>query len=413
MNRVVITGLGAITPIGNNAPTYWENLKAGRHGIAPITKFDASETGITLAAEVKDFDPSLTMDRKEYKRMDYFSQYAIASAVEALHDAGLTDLETQTNPHRVGVMMSSGIGGLKDMEEGIIKMHNKGPKRVPPLFVPLTIGNMAAGNVSMKVGAKGISLDIVAACASSTNAIGEAFRHIKHGYSDVIIAGGAEGTICEIGIAGFAALTALSTSTDPNRASMPFDKERNGFIMGEGGAALILESLEHAQQRGAKIYAEIVGYGSNSDAYHMTAPTPDGSGAGRAMLLAIEEAGITPEQVDYINAHGTSTPTNDSAETTAIKYAFKEHATKLAISSTKSMTGHLLGGAGAVEAIACVKALHEGILPPTANYKVTDEQCDLDYIPNIARPCDATYALSNSLGFGGHNAVLCFKKFVS
>lgn len=413
MNRVVITGLGAITPIGNDVPTYWENLKAGRHGIAPITKFDASQTGVTLAAEVKDFDPSLTMDRKEYKRMDYFSQYAIASAVEALNDAGLTDLETQTNAHRVGVMMSSGIGGLKDMEEGIIKMHNKGPKRVPPLFVPLTIGNMAAGNVSMKVGAKGISLDIVTACASSTNAIGEAFRNIKHGYSDVIIAGGSEGTICEIGIAGFAALTALSTSTDPNRASMPFDKERNGFIMGEGGATLILESLEHAQKRGAKIYAEVVGYGSNSDAYHMTAPTPDGSGAGRAILLALEEASITPEQVDYINAHGTSTPTNDSAETTAIKYAFKEHATKVAISSTKSMTGHLLGGAGAVEAIACVKALQEGVLPPTANYKVTDEQCDLDYIPNTARQCDATYAISNSLGFGGHNAVLCFKKFVS
>lgn len=411
MNRVVITGLGAITPIGNTVPDYWENLVNGKHGIAPITRFDASQTGITLAAEVKNFDPSLTMDRKEYKRMDLFSQYAVAAAVEALSHAGLPDLSTQTDPERVGVMISAGIGGLVEIEKGVVKMYEKGSKRVPPLFVPLTIGNMAAGNVSMKVGAKGISLDVVTACASSTNAIGEAFRNIKHGYSDVIIAGGSEGTICNIGISGFAALTALSTATDPDRASMPFDKERNGFVMGEGAGILILESLEHAQKRGATIYGEVVGYGSNSDAYHMTAPTPDGSGAGKAMLLAINEAGIQPENIDYINAHGTSTPTNDSSETTAIKYAFGEHAHHVAISSTKSMTGHLLGGAGAIEAIACVKALQEGVLPPTANYHVADELCDLDYIPNVSRQANAKYALSNSLGFGGHNAVLCFKKW--
>ena len=411
MNRVVVTGIGAITPLGNDVNTYWEQLKNGQHGIAPITKFDASQTGITVAAEVKGFDPSLTMDRKEYKRMDEFSQYAVAATLEALNHAGLSDLSATVNPERVGVYVSSGIGGLPTMESGIIKMHEKGPKRVPPLFVPLTIGNMVAGNISMKVGAKGSSLDIVTACASSTNAIGEAFRQIKHGYADVMIAGGSEGTITEIGIAGFAALTALSTATDPNRASTPFDKERQGFVMGEGAGILILENLEHAQKRGATILAEVVGYGSNSDAYHMTAPTPDGSGAGKAILLALSEAGITPEEVDYINAHGTSTPTNDSAETTAIKYAFGKHAYSVAISSTKSMTGHLLGGAGAIEAIACIKALEEGILPPTANYQVSDEACDLDYIPNVARKKDAHYAISNSLGFGGHNAVLCFKKY--
>ncbi|MBF0780893.1 MULTISPECIES: beta-ketoacyl-ACP synthase II [unclassified Granulicatella] len=410
-NRVVITGLGAITPIGNSVNEYWENLIQGKHGIAPITKFDASETGITLAAEVKGFDPSLTMDRKEYKRMDLFSQYAIAASIEALKDAQLYPLDDKANTRRVGVMISAGIGGLNDIESGVIKMHEKGAKRVPPLFVPLTIGNMAAGNVSMKVGAKGVSLDIVTACASSSNAIGEAFRNIKHGYSDIIIAGGAEGTICQIGIAGFASLTALSTATNPNRASIPFDKERDGFVMGEGAGVVILESLEHALKRNAPIYAEIVGYGSNSDAYHMTAPTPDGSGAGEAILLALQEANISPKDIDYINAHGTSTPTNDTAETKAIKYAFKEHAYHVAISSTKSMTGHLLGGAGGIEAIATIKALEKGILPPTANLHQIDDTCDLDYIPNIARQVNAKYALSHSLGFGGHNAILCFKKW--
>lgn len=413
MNRVVVTGLGAITPIGNNVATYWEHLKGGVHGFAPITRFDATATGITLAAEVKGFDPNETMDRKEHKRMDLFSQYAIAASVEALQSAGfdLAQLADQVDVDRLGVVIGAGIGGLNEMESGIIKMHEKGPKRVPPLFVPLTIGNMAAGNVSMKVGAKGISLDIVTACASATNAIGEAFRNIKHGYSDVIVAGGTEGTISQIGIAGFAALTALSESSDPDRASIPFDKERNGFVMGEGAGVVVLENLEHALARKAPILAEVVGYGSNADAYHMTAPVPDGSGAGKAILLALNEAGITPEEVDYINAHGTSTPTNDATETIAIKYAFGDHAQRVAISSTKSMTGHLLGGAGGVEAIACVKAIEEGFIPPTANLRVPDEACDLDYVPNVGRPATVRYAISNSLGFGGHNAILCFKKW--
>ena len=410
MNRVVITGMGAITPLGNTVEDFWNGLKNGEHGIAPITKFDASETGITVAAEVKEFDPSLYMGRKEYKRMDLYSQYAVAASVQAVEDAKL-DVDT-IDASRFGVMIGSGIGGLGEMESGIIKMHDKGPKRVPPLFVPMTIGNMAAGNTSIKVGAKGISLDIVTACASATNSIGEAFRNIKHGYSDLILAGGAEGTICEIGIAGFAALTALSTSEDPKRASIPFDKERNGFVMGEGAGVVLLESLEHAQKRGANILAEVVGYGSNSDAYHMTAPSVDGSGAGEAMKLAMAEAGITPDQVSYINAHGTSTPANDSSETLAIKYALGEEVAKqVPISSTKSMTGHLLGAAGGIESIACIKAIQENFLPPTAGLQVADEACDLDYVPNTGRAHDVTYTLNNSLGFGGHNAVLCFKKW--
>lgn len=409
MNRVVITGMGAVTPLGNNVTDFWNGIKNGQHGFAPITKFDASETGITVAAEVKDFDPSQFMDRKEYKRMDLYSQYAVAASVQAVADSGLE--VDKIDATRFGVMIGSGIGGLNEMESGIIKMHNKGPKRVPPLFVPMTIGNMAAGNTSIKVGAKGISLDIVTACASATNSIGEAYRNIKHGYSDVILAGGAEGTICEIGIAGFAALTALSESEDPDRASIPFDKERNGFVMGEGAGVLMLESLEHAKARGANILAEVVGYGSNSDAYHMTAPTEDGSGAGKAMQMALADAGITPDQVDYINAHGTSTPANDSSETKAIKYALGEAAEKVAISSTKSMTGHLLGAAGGIESVACVKAIQEGFLPPTLGLRVPDEKCDLDYVANTGRPKEITYALNNSLGFGGHNAVLCFKKW--
>lgn len=410
MNRVVITGMGAITPLGNTVADFWDGIKNGKNGIAPITKFDASETGITVAAEVKDFDPTQYMDRKEYKRMDLYSQYAVAASVQAVEDAGL-DVE-KIDATRFGVMIGSGIGGLNEMESGIIKMHNKGPRRVPPMFVPMTIGNMAAGNTSIKVGAKGVSLDIVTACASATNSIGEAFRNIKHGYSDLILAGGAEGTVCEIGIAGFAALTALSESTDPDRASTPFDKERNGFVMGEGAGVLLLESLEHAQKRGAKILAEVVGYGSNSDAYHMTAPSVDGSGAGNAMKLAMAEANITAEQVDYINAHGTSTPANDSSETKAIKFALGEEAAKnVAISSTKSMTGHLLGAAGGIESVAVVKAIQDDFLPPTIGLQVADEACDLDYVPNTGRPKTIQYALNNSLGFGGHNAVLCFKKW--
>ncbi|MGX7030925.1 beta-ketoacyl-ACP synthase II [Vagococcus zengguangii] len=411
MRRVVITGQGAVTPLGNTAQEFWEGLKAGKNGIAPITHFDASETGVTVAAEVKDFDPTLYMEKKQTKRMDAFSIYGIAAAKQALADSGLV-LGENVDPHRTGVIVSSGIGGMTTIQEQVIKMKERGPKRVAPFFVPMSIGNMAAGNISIEIGAKGVCSCVVTACASATNAIGDAFRSIKHGYQDVIFAGGAEATICEIGISGFAALTALTTAEDPNRASIPFDKERGGFVMGEGAGVVVLEELEHAKARGANILAEVVGYGANSDAYHMTSPTPDGSGAGRCMLLAMEEAGISPEQVDYINAHGTGTPTNDGAETTAIKYALGEEVAKtVAISSSKSMTGHLLGAAGAIEAMACVGALRENFVPPTINYQVADEACDLDYVPNVGRERQVDYALTNSLGFGGHNAVLCLKKW--
>ena len=408
MKRVVITGMGTVSPIGNNVEDFWGNLRDGNTGVAPITRFDASQTGVSVAAEVKDFDPTLTMHRKEYKRMDLFSQYGVAASVEA-HKMSGYDIEA--NAHRVGVLVSSGIGGLVEIENGIRKMISKGPKRVPPLFVPLTIGNMGAGNISMKLGAKGVSLDIVTACASATNSIGEAFLKIQAGLLDAAFAGGAEGTINEIGIAGFAALTALSTNEDPKTASRPFDKDRDGFVMGEGAGVVFLESLESAQARGANILAEVVGYGANSDAYHMTAPSPDGSGAGEAMKSAISMAGIEPEQVDYINAHGTSTPTNDSGETVAIKYALGDHAKKVAISSSKGHFGHLLGAAGGVEAIACVKALQEGFVPATLGLENVDPSCDLDYVPGEGRQQELNYVLSNSLGFGGHNAVLCFKRW--
>ena len=409
MNRVVITGMGAVTPLGNTVDEFWDGLKAGKNGIAPITKFDASETGITVAGELKDFDATKYMQRKISKRMDEFSRYGVAAAVQAFEESGIDREKTDMN--RFGVIVGSGIGGLNAMQEQITKMNAKGPQRVAPFFVPMAIGNMAAGNISIAIGTKGINTSIVTACASGNNSIGEAYRNIKHGYSDVILAGGAEGTINEIGISGFAALTALSTSTDPDRASIPFDKERNGFVMGEGAGVLMLERLDHALERGATIYAEIVGYGSTGDGYHMTTPTPDGSGAGRAMQDAMAEAGITPADVGYINAHGTSTGANDSAETMAIKYAFGTEAKNVAISSTKSMTGHLLGAAGAIEAIACIKALQESFLPPTIGFQVPDEACDLDYIPNIGRKTAIQYTLNNSLGFGGHNAVTCFKKW--
>lgn len=409
MNRVVITGMGAVTPLGNSAETFWEGLKAGKNGIKEITKFDASETGISVAGELKDFDPKNYMDRKVAKRMDEFSQYGVAAAVQAVEMSGI-DVE-KTDMDRFGVIVGSGIGGLNAMEQQIIKMHTKGPQRVAPLFVPLAIGNMVAGNISIAIGARGINTSIVTACASGNNSIGEAFRNIKHGYSDIIIAGGAEGTVNEIGISGFAALNALSTSTDPDRASIPFDKERHGFVMGEGAGVLMLESLDHAIERGATIYAEIVGYGATGDGYHMTAPSPDGSGAGRAMKLAMDEANIQPADIGYINAHGTSTQANDSSESKAIKYALGDTAEQVAISSTKSMTGHLLGAAGGIEAVACVKALQEGFLPPTIGLQVADEECDLDYIPNEGRAKEIQYALNNSLGFGGHNAVTLFKKW--
>ena len=408
MQRVVVTGLGTVSPIGNNVAAFWDSMRHDKGGIAPITKFDHSGSSVSVAAEVKDFDPSPVLDRRETQRMDFFSQYAVVASVEAVEDSGY---KIEDNAHRVGVLVSSGIGGLIEIEKGIRKMIEKGAKRIPPLFVPLTIGNMASGNISMKLGIKGPSLDIVTACASATNSIGEAFLKIKTGLLDACLAGGAEATICEIGIGGFAALTALSTNQDPSTASRPFDKDRDGFVMGEGAGVLFLESLESAQARGAHIYAELVGYGANSDAYHMTAPTPDGSGAGECIKQALAMAGLSAEDVDYINAHGTSTPTNDKGETQAIKYALGDAAYKVAISSSKGHFGHLLGGAGGVEAIVCVKALEEGFVPATLGLENPEEGCDLDYVPGHGRQQDIQVALSNSLGFGGHNAVLAFKRW--
>ena len=408
MQRVVVTGLGTVSPIGNNVAAFWDSMRHDKGGIAPITKFDHSGSSVSVAAEVKDFDPSPVLDRRETQRMDFFSQYAVVASVEAVKDSGY---QIEDNAHRVGVLVSSGIGGLIEIEKGIRKMIEKGAKRIPPLFVPLTIGNMASGNISMKLGIKGPSLDIVTACASATNSIGEAFLKIKTGLLDACLAGGAEATICEIGIGGFAALTALSTNQNPATASRPFDKDRDGFVMGEGAGVLFLESLESAQARGAHIYAELVGYGANSDAYHMTAPTPDGSGAGECIKQALAMAGLSAEDVDYINAHGTSTPTNDKGETQAIKYALGDAAYKVAVSSSKGHFGHLLGGAGGVEAIVCVKALEEGFVPATLGLENPEEGCDLDYVPGHGRQQDIQVALSNSLGFGGHNAVLAFKRW--
>ncbi len=408
MQRVVVTGLGTVSPIGNNVAAFWDSMRHDKGGIAPITKFDHSGSSVSVAAEVKDFDPSPVLDRRETQRMDFFSQYAVVASVEAVEDSGY---KIEDNAQRVGVLVSSGIGGLIEIEKGIRKMIEKGAKRIPPLFVPLTIGNMASGNISMKLGIKGPSLDIVTACASATNSIGEAFLKIKTGLLDACLAGGAEATICEIGIGGFAALTALSTNQDPATASRPFDKDRDGFVMGEGAGVLFLESLESAQARGAHIYAELVGYGANSDAYHMTAPTPDGSGAGECIKQALAMAGLNAEDVDYINAHGTSTPTNDKGETQAIKYALGDAAYKVAVTSSKGHFGHLLGGAGGVEAIVCVKALEEGFVPATLGLENPEEGCDLDYVPGHGRQQDIQVALSNSLGFGGHNAVLAFKRW--
>lgn len=409
--RCVITGLGAVTPLGNTVDSFWDGIKNGVCGIDYIRKFDASEFKVKIAAEVKDFNPELYMSKKDVKRNDLFAIYGLAAGVQAFDDSGI-DMEKE-DADRVGVIVGSGVGGLMTMEEQVRRMDEKGPSRVSPMFITMTIGNMVAGNIAIRIGAKGVCEDIVTACATGNNCIGTAFRNIKHGYLDVCVAGGAEGSICEVGVAGFTNLTALTTEEDPKKACRPFDKERNGFVMGDGAGILVLEELEHALARGARIYGEIVGYGASCDAYHVTLPEPSGKGGAKAMQLAMREAGITPDQVDYINAHGTSTPANDVGETKAIKLALGEEAAKkTAISSTKSMTGHLLGAAGAVEAICCVKALQEGFLPPTINYHTPDEECDLDYIPNQGREAkDAVYALSNSLGFGGHNAVLCFKKW--
>ncbi|KOA19053.1 3-oxoacyl-[acyl-carrier-protein] synthase 2 [Clostridium homopropionicum DSM 5847] len=408
-NRVVITGIGAVTPIGNDVNTFWNSVKEGKCGIDKITLFDASEYKVKIAAEVKDFDANKLMDKREARRMDKFSQFAMVAAEEAVKDSGL-DLNA-IDQERFGVIVGSGIGGIATIEEQHIKLLEKGPNRITPFFIPMIISNMAAGNVAIKFGAKGICLSLTTACATGTHAVGEAFHNIRSGSSDIIIAGGAEASITPLSLAGFMSLTALSTSEDPARASIPFDKDRDGFVMGEGSGILVLESLEHALKRNAKIYAEVVGYGATCDAYHMTSPAPDGEGGARAMKQAINDAGIEPSEVSYINAHGTSTPYNDKFETAAIKTVFGEAAYKIPVSSTKSMTGHLLGAAGAIEAIICAKSASEGFVPATIGYKIPDEECDLDYVPNKGREQEVKYAMSNSLGFGGHNSTILLKKW--
>lgn len=407
--RVVITGMGAITPLGNTVEEYWDNLENGVCGIDYIKKFDTEGFKVKVAAEVKDFDFEQYGDKKELKRNDMFTIYGLAAAIQAFKDSEL-DIDKE-DADRVGTIVGSGIGGLETIQDNVTRLRDKGSNRVAPLFIPMSISNMAAGVIAIRLGAKGNCSNIVTACSSGTHSIGDAFRQIKHGYLDVCIAGGAEASITEVGIAGFTNLKALSRSEDPKDACKPFDKNRNGFVMGDGAGILILEELEHAKSRKAKIYAEVVGFGSTCDAYHMTSPDPEGLGAAKAIKMAMNEAGITANEVGYINAHGTSTGANDSGETKAIKIALGEDAYKTPVSSTKSMTGHLLGAAGAIEAIACVKALETGIIPPTINYKEVDEECDLDYVPNIARKLDVKYVLSNSLGFGGHNGVLCLKKW--
>lgn len=401
--------MGAVTPCGNDVDEFWNNIKNGVSGIDYITKFDTEGFKVKIGGEVKNFDPEQYISKKDVKRNDLYSIYAIAAAKQAYDMSGLKDEEIDHD--RFGVIVGSGIGGLMTINEQIVKLVEKGPSKVSPLFIPMSISNMAAGNISIMFKAQGISENVVSACATGTSSIGEAYLKIVDGYQDIMIAGGSEASITPIGVAGFANLTALSTNPDPKKASRPFDKNRDGFVMGDGAGMLVLEELEHAIKRGAKIYAEIVGYGSSSDAYHITAPCPDGSGGAKAMRYAIEEAGIKPEDIDYINAHGTSTPANDGAETASIKLAFGEHAKKVAISSSKSMTGHLLGAAGAIEAIVCVKAIEDDFAPPTINYETPDEECDLDYVPNVGRSMRIRYALSDNLGFGGHNAVLCFKKW--
>lgn len=407
--RVVVTGMGAITPIGNDVESFWKGLKEKKVGIGPITQFDVTDYKAKLAAEVKDFDPKAYMDPKAAKRMERFSQFAVAAAKEALEHSGL-DMEKE-DPYRVGVSVGSGIGSLQAMEREHKKLLDKGPGRVNPLLVPMMICNMAAGNVGIQFGLKGKNINVVTACATGTNSIGEAFRAIQYGEAEVMVAGGTEASIAPIGVAGFTALTALTTADDPMRASIPFDKDRSGFVMGEGAGVVILEDLEHALKRNAKIYAEVVGYGATCDAYHITSPAEDGSGAAKAMEYAMKDGGITPDQVDYINAHGTSTHHNDLFETKAIKLALGDHAGKVKISSTKSMVGHLLGAAGGVEFIACVKSIGDGFIHATAGLAEEGEGCDLDYTKGEGVAAEVNYAISNSLGFGGHNASILVKKF--
>ena len=407
--RVVITGMGAVSPIGNTAEEMWQSAREGRCGIGPITHFDTTNHKVKLAGEVKDLDFTPYLDKKELRRMDLFSQYAMAAAIQAWRDSSL-DYE-KIDPTRFGVDISSGIGGINTIETEYERGREKGFDRVSPFFVPMDISNLAAGNVAIKLGAKGMCTCVVTACAGGSNAIGDAFRMIRDGYQELMLAGGSEAAVTKLAIGGFTSMKALCESDDPTRASIPFDAERSGFVMGEGAGVLMLEEYEHARARGAKIYAEIVGYGATCDAYHITSPAPGGEGGARAMVEAVKDAGIQPEDIDYINAHGTSTSLNDKFETAAVKAAFGDHAYKLAMSSTKSMTGHLLGAAGAIEAIITARALQDGFIPATINYRTPDPECDLDIVPNEGRKAELRYAMSNSLGFGGHNASLVLKKY--
>lgn len=408
--RVVVTGMGAVTPIGNTVDEYWKGIKDGTVGIGPITKFDTTDYKVKLAAEVKDFDAKERIGFKQAKRMDVFTQYAVAAAKEAFEQSGLRMEEE--DPYEVGVIVGSGIGGLHSIELEYDRLLHKGPSKVNPLLVPMMISNMAAGNISIVLGAKGKCTNVVTACATGTHSIGDAYRAIQCGEATVMLAGGTESAITPLGVAGFTSLTALSSNEDPLRASIPFDKDRSGFVMGEGAGVVVLEELEHAKARNAVIYAEVVGYGATSDAFHITSPAEDGSGAAKAMEKAMAEGGIVPEQVSYINAHGTSTHHNDLFETRAIKLAMKQAAKSVKINSTKSMIGHLLGAAGAVEFITCVKSITESYIHPTVGTTVTDDECDLDYVLGEGIHTNVTYALSNSLGFGGHNACLLVKKYV-
>lgn len=408
MRRVVITGMGAVTPIGNNVAETWSGVKAGKCGIAPITHYDTTDRKVKVAGEVKNLNLEEHVDKKELRKMDTFCAFALIAADEAVKDSGIS---FEQDSDRCGVLVSSGIGGLGTIETEHTKGVEKGFDRVSPYFIPAAISNMAAGRIAIKYGIHGMCSCVVTACAGGTNAIGDSFRHIRDGYADAMVCGGTESCITEFGIGGFTSLKALSQTEDPMRASIPFDKERNGFVMGEGAGILVLEELSHALNRKAKIYGEIVGYGANCDAYHITAPSADGSGAAKCMEQAMKDAGITPDKIDYINAHGTSTPMNDKCETMAVKKAFKEHAGKVMISSTKSMTGHLLGASGAIEAVITTMALKDGFAPATINYSVPDEECDLDIVANEGRKCEMEYAMSNSLGFGGHNASIVLKKY--
>lgn len=406
--RVVVTGLGAITPLGLNVKDTWEGMKNGKNGIGPITSFDTEKYKAKMGAEVKGFDPKEYMEVNDTLRTDRYAQFAVAAAQQAVDDS---KIEGQVEPERFSVIFGTGIGGIGTFETEHAKLMEKGPRRVSPLFIPMMIGNMASGMIAIRHDCRGSVMPAVTACASGSNAIGEAMRLIRHGYADAVITGGAESTITPIAVAGFVNMQALSTADNPDEASLPFDKRRGGFVMGEGSVALILEEYEHAKKRGAKIYGEVCGYGSTCDANHITAPHPEARGGAQAMVDAMKEAGYTPEDVVYVNAHGTGTPMNDKVETIAIKKALGEDNAKRAyVSSTKSMTGHMLGAAGAIEAMACIFALNEGIIPPTINLKEPDEECDLNCVPNVAAKADITLALSNSLGFGGHNACLAFRK---